>query len=91
MTAEIAGNSLSYLGTATTLLRLGLFTALTDPNFLHRGQRSYFGQGLVSRRRTEPSVQPAGLPPLTAVVLSHLHGDHFDPVAAREFPADCRS
>jgi L-ascorbate metabolism protein UlaG (beta-lactamase superfamily) len=76
--------TLTFVGTATTLLRLGPFTVLTDPNFLHRGQWSYFGQGLFSRRRTEPALQPADLPPLTAVVLSHLHGDHFDRVARRE-------
>jgi L-ascorbate metabolism protein UlaG (beta-lactamase superfamily) len=82
------GNSLMFVGTATTVLRLGPFTLLTDPNFLHRGQWSYFGQGLFSRRRTEPALQPADLPPLTAIVLSHLHGDHFDRVAARELPKD---
>ncbi len=79
-----AGDSVSFIGTATTLIRLGGFTVLTDPNFLHQGQWSYFGQGLFSRRRTEPAAQPADLPPLTAVVLSHLHGDHFDRVARRE-------
>lgn len=77
-------DSLSFIGTATTLLRFGRFTVLTDPNFLHQGQWSYFGQGLFSRRRTEPAAQPADLPPLTAVLLSHLHGDHFDRVARRE-------
>ncbi|HYG92244.1 MAG TPA: MBL fold metallo-hydrolase [Nocardioides sp.] len=76
--------SLEFIGTATTLLRLGPFTLLTDPNFLHRGQLAYLGKGLFSRRRTEPSLQPADLPPLDAVVLSHLHGDHFDRVARRE-------
>lgn len=81
-------NSLFFVGTATTLLRLGPFTVLTDPNFMHRGQWSYFGQGLFSRRRTEPAVQPAQLPPLTAVLLSHLHGDHFDRVARRELDRD---
>jgi L-ascorbate metabolism protein UlaG (beta-lactamase superfamily) len=81
---DITGDSVSFIGTATTLLRLGGFTVLTDPNFLHHGQWSYFGQGLFSRRRTEPAAQPADLPPLTAVVLSHLHGDHFDRVARRE-------
>ncbi|HEY7596075.1 MAG TPA: MBL fold metallo-hydrolase [Actinophytocola sp.] len=80
--------SLSFIGTATTLLRLGGFTVLTDPNFLHLGEWSYFGQGLFSRRRTEPAMQPADLPPLTAVVLSHLHGDHFDRVARRELDRD---
>src|SRR4051812_6518928 len=75
--------TLTFVGTATTLLRLGEFTVLTDPNFLHRGQRAYLGKGLWSRRLTEPSVQPDELPPLDAVVLSHLHGDHFDRVARR--------
>ena len=73
--------SLEFVGTATTLLRLGPFTLLTDPNFLHRGQRAYLGRGLFSKRLTEPSLQPADLPRLDAVLLSHLHGDHFDRVA----------
>lgn len=76
--------SLEFVGTATTVLRLGPFTLLTDPNFLHRGQIAYLGKGLFSRRQTEPSLQPAGLPGLDAVVLSHLHGDHFDRIARRE-------
>lgn len=76
--------TLEFIGTATTLLRLGAFTVLTDPNFLHRGQRAYLGKGLFSKRLTEPSLQPAQLPELDAVVLSHLHGDHFDRVARRE-------
>jgi L-ascorbate metabolism protein UlaG (beta-lactamase superfamily) len=76
--------TLEFIGTATTLLRLGPYTLLTDPNFLHRGQRAYLGKGLFSKRLTEPSLQPAGLPPLDAVLLSHLHGDHFDRVARAE-------
>jgi L-ascorbate metabolism protein UlaG (beta-lactamase superfamily) len=74
-------DTLTFIGTATTLIRLGSFTLLTDPNFLHRGQRAYLGKGLWSKRLTEPSMQPRDLPPLDAVVLSHLHGDHFDRVA----------
>jgi L-ascorbate metabolism protein UlaG (beta-lactamase superfamily) len=77
-------DTLTFIGTATTLIRLGSFTVLTDPNFLHRGQRAYLGKGLWSRRLTEPSMQPDDLPPLDLVVLSHLHGDHFDRVARRE-------
>lgn len=76
--------SLEFIGTATTLLRLGPFTLLTDPNFLHKGQYAYLGKGLVSRRVTEPSRTPASLPSLDAILLSHLHGDHFDRVARRE-------
>ena len=75
--------SLTFVGTATTLLTYGGFTVLTDPNFLHRGQRAYLGKGLWSRRLTEPALQVDELPPLDAVVLSHLHGDHFDRVAKR--------
>lgn len=79
-----AGDTLTFVGTATTILRVGGFTVLTDPNFLHRGQRAYLGKGLWSRRLTEPAMRPADLPALDAVVLSHLHGDHFDRVARRE-------
>ncbi len=75
--------SLRFLGTATTLLSYGGFTVLTDPNFLHRGQRAYLGKGLWSRRLTEPALGVGELPALDAVVLSHLHGDHFDRVARR--------
>ena len=74
----------TFIGTATTVLRIGGFTLLTDPNFLHRGQRAYLGKGLWSRRRTDPALRIAQLPSLDAVVLSHLHGDHFDRVARRE-------
>jgi L-ascorbate metabolism protein UlaG (beta-lactamase superfamily) len=81
-------DSLTFVGTATTVLRLGAFTLLTDPNFLHRGQRAYLGYGLTSKRLTEPALQPDELPPLDAVLLSHLHGDHFDRVAKRGLPKD---
>ncbi|MDP9497535.1 MAG: MBL fold metallo-hydrolase [Actinomycetota bacterium] len=81
-------DSLTFLGTATTLLSYGDLTVLTDPNFLHRGERAYLGKGLWSRRLTEPALQPDELPPLDAVVLSHLHGDHFDRRARRGLSRD---
>ena len=77
-------DSLTFIGTATTVLRLGGFTLLTDPNFLRRGQRAYLGRGLWTRRLTDPAMRPDELPRLDAVVLSHLHGDHWDRVARRE-------
>ncbi len=79
---------ISWVGTATTLIDYGGFTVLTDPNFLHRGERAYLGKGLWSRRLSEPSLQPHELPPLDVVVLSHLHGDHFDRRARRGLPRD---
>lgn len=80
--------SLQFIGNATTLLRLGPFTVLTDPNFLHRGQFAYLGKGVFTRRLTDPALQVVDLPPLDAVVLSHLHGDHWDRVARRRFAKD---
>ncbi len=73
--------SLTFVGNATTLLRLGRFTVLTDPNFIRKGQRAYLGHGLWTRRLTDPAMGIDELPRLDAVVLSHLHGDHFDRVA----------
>jgi L-ascorbate metabolism protein UlaG (beta-lactamase superfamily) len=83
MTDDSPGDLL-FVGTATTVIRYGDITVLTDPNFLHRGQRAYLGYGLWSRRRTEPALQPADLPPIDLVMLSHLHADHWDRVATRE-------
>jgi L-ascorbate metabolism protein UlaG (beta-lactamase superfamily) len=79
-------STLTFVGTATTLLQLGGFTVLTDPNFLHRGERAHLGYGLTSRRLTEPAITTDGLPRLDAVVLSHLHGDHFDRRARAGLP-----
>ncbi|MER5633262.1 MBL fold metallo-hydrolase [Streptomyces nitrosporeus] len=73
-----------FIGNATLLIRYGDLLLLTDPNFLHRGQRAYLGHGLVSKRLTEPALDVRDLPPdLDAVVLSHLHGDHWDRVTRR--------
>jgi L-ascorbate metabolism protein UlaG (beta-lactamase superfamily) len=81
-------SSLTFVGTATTLLRLGAFTVLTDPNFVRRGERVHLGYGLTSKRLTDPAFGLDGVPPLDAVLLSHLHGDHFDRVAKRDLPRE---
>ena len=74
--------TLTFGGDAT-LLRIGPFTLLTDPNFVHRGTRVYLGKGLWTTRLTEPALQPTQLPVLDAILLSHLHGDHWDRIATR--------
>jgi L-ascorbate metabolism protein UlaG (beta-lactamase superfamily) len=84
--ADPDAGSIFFAGTATTVIRFGGFTVLTDPNFLHRGEVVRLGYGLRSRRRTEPALQPEGLPPLDVLVLSHLHEDHFDRVAEARLP-----
>ncbi|BBY07446.1 hypothetical protein MNVI_27640 [Mycobacterium noviomagense] len=73
--------TVTFVGNATTLIAAGGVTLLTDPNFLHRGQHAYLGYGLVSKRRKEPALSVEELPPLDAIVLSHMHGDHWDRVA----------
>ncbi|MEV4623352.1 MBL fold metallo-hydrolase [Asanoa sp. NPDC049573] len=79
--------SVTFIGNATTLLRLGEFTLLTDPNFVPAGSRVHLGYGAFTRRL----IGPAGidsLPAVDAVLLSHLHGDHFDGVARDRLPHD---
>ncbi|MEV5887086.1 MBL fold metallo-hydrolase [Streptomyces sp. NPDC052020] len=83
---ETAGDDaldVHFIGNATVLLRYGRISLLTDPNFLHRGQYAYLGYGLLSRRLTEPAVDVDELPRLDGIVLSHLHGDHWDRRARR--------
>ena len=80
--------TMTFGGTATMLLRIGAFTLLTDPNFLHRGQRARLGYGLRAKRLTEPALQPTQLPPLDGILLSHLHGDHWDRIATRSLPKE---
>lgn len=57
-------DGMTFVGTATTILRLGRFTVLTDPNFLRRGQRAYLG------RACGPHDGP-GRPPSPAVRIHH--------------------
>ena len=83
-TTDATSGELTFIGTATVLVRHRGFTFLTDPNFLHEGEYAKLGYGLRSKRLTEPSMQIADLPALDFVVLSHHHGDHFDEVAAAE-------
>ena len=79
--ADLKSGSIFFVGTATVVLRYAGFTILTDPNFLHAGDHVHLGYGLRSERQTNPAIEIEDLPPLDLVLLSHLHGDHFDRVA----------
>ena len=81
---EFGSGSIFFVGNATVLIRYAGFTILTDPNFLHAGDHVHLGYGLTSVRRTNPAVEVEDLPPLDFVLLSHLHGDHFDRLAERK-------
>jgi L-ascorbate metabolism protein UlaG (beta-lactamase superfamily) len=78
--------SVTFIGNATTLLRIGDFTLLTDPNFVPAGKRIHLGYGAFTRRLLDPAITVDEVPPLDAVLLSHLHGDHFDGVARDGLP-----
>jgi L-ascorbate metabolism protein UlaG (beta-lactamase superfamily) len=82
--ADFDEGGVYFIGNATTLIRFGGLTVLTDPAFLHKGEHVYLGHGIWARREVEPACQIADLPPIDLIVLSHYHGDHFDDVAARE-------
>ena len=78
----VVGDNIFFIGTATVLISVAGFTILTDPNFLHRGEEAKLGYGLRSKRLTDPAIEIDQLPRLDLVILSHLHGDHWDDVAS---------
>ena len=90
MAQELEGSTdtISFIGTATTLIRLGSFTLLTDPNFLHRGQRAYLGKGLWSRRLTDPALSPDALPVLS---LDSASAPTHHPARKRNHAFDSRA
>jgi L-ascorbate metabolism protein UlaG (beta-lactamase superfamily) len=70
-------DSLTYIGHATTLLRLDRSSILTDPML-----RPWLGP--LRRHGPEP---PRGLPEIPdAVLISHLHRDHLDIRSLRRVP-----
>jgi len=82
--ADFSQGEVYFIGNATTLIRFGGLTILTDPAFMHAGTHTYLGHGIWARREVEPACQVADLPPVDLILLSHYHGDHFDEAAARD-------
>jgi N-acyl-phosphatidylethanolamine-hydrolysing phospholipase D len=62
-------------GHATVWLDMGGFRVMTDPLFL--------GWLWMFPRHEPLGLDPADLPPVDAVVISHPHFDHFDPPSLR--------
>jgi L-ascorbate metabolism protein UlaG (beta-lactamase superfamily) len=74
--ADLSTNpSVTWIGHATVLLRIGGINVLTDPQFSERASPLSFA----GPRRVVPAV-PAlrELPHIDAVVVSHNHYDHLD-------------
>ncbi len=80
--------SVNFIGNATVIIRYGALTILTDPNFLHKGDHVHLGYGLTSERLTDPAIAFDKLPPIDLVLLSHLHGDHFDHLVEKKLKRD---
>jgi len=59
-----------WIGHATILLQMDDAFILTDPVFTN-------SVGELSPRLVEPGLDPRDLPPLAAVVISHMHFDHL--------------
>jgi len=77
-----AGNpSVTWIGHATVLLRLGELNILTDPHFSERASPVSFAG---PKRYHPPGVALADLPEIHAVVISHSHYDHLDVDSVRQ-------
>lgn len=59
-----------WVGHATALVQIGDKVVLTDPVFTKT-------VGQLSKRLVEPGIAPEDLPPIDAVLVSHLHYDHL--------------
>lgn len=86
--ADLENGSIFFVGTATVIVRYAGFTILTDPNFLHSGDHVHLGYGIRTERQTDPAIDIDELPPVDFVLLSHMHGDHFDRIAEEKLDED---
>lgn len=79
---EAASFGAFWVGQATTLLRIGGRTVLTDPHFGERVGAPVPGRKLSRRMgRRRSTALPANiedLPPVDVVMLSHAHADHWE-------------
>jgi L-ascorbate metabolism protein UlaG (beta-lactamase superfamily) len=67
-----------WLGHATTLLRIGGLTVLTDPVFSNRIGMSVGGVTIGLPRLMPSPLGVEGLPPIDLILISHAHFDHLD-------------
>jgi L-ascorbate metabolism protein UlaG (beta-lactamase superfamily) len=72
------------LSATPRFIRYAGFSILTDPTFIPMHEQVSIGYGLHATRLTNPAMDIHALPPIDLVVLSHIHGDHFDQLAERE-------
>lgn len=79
--------TITHIGGPTALIEVDGWRILTDPTFDPPGRRYFFGWGTTSRKLVGPSVGPAELGPIDAVLISHHHhGDNLDPTGQSFLP-----
>jgi N-acyl-phosphatidylethanolamine-hydrolysing phospholipase D len=82
LAAHDGADSVTWLGHAAFLIRLGGRTILTDPYL--GGVAGPFGFG--PRRYVEPPLPVGALPPIDVLAVSHSHYDHLDAATIRALP-----
>ena len=74
---ESAAFGALWMGQATTLLRVGGQTVLTDPHFAEHAGVSIAGKPTGRRRSIALPGDVGDLPPVDVLVLTHAHMDHW--------------
>lgn len=64
--------AVTWIGHATMLIQLGEHFVLTDPMLMPTIAQ-------LAKRRVQPGIDPERMPWLDAVVISHMHQDHYSP------------
>ena len=75
LAAPNGGDTVTWIGHMTVLLRLGGVTVLTDPWFSRYASPV---KGIGPHRYAPPALALAELPPIDVVLVSHSHRDHLD-------------
>jgi L-ascorbate metabolism protein UlaG (beta-lactamase superfamily) len=79
---------ITHIGGPTALVEVGGWRLLTDPTFDPAGGKYNFGWGTGSRKLSGPSISPADLGEIDAVLLSHdHHDDNLDPAGRALLPS----
>jgi len=82
--AALANPSVTWIGHATMLLRVGGLNILTDPQFSTRASPLSFSG---PKRVVEPAIPLADLPHIDIVLISHSHYDHLDAASVQALAA----